>query len=123
MLTEQSIIAVTEKAANRAKALLEQEGTDLALRVFVVSGGCTGFQYGMALDEAHDDDFVVGAYGVKVLVDPNSAPYLEGAEIDYVEDIMKSGFSIHNPNATKSCACGSSFRTADDRGHAEPCTT
>ena len=123
MLTEQDVIVLTEKAASRAKALLQQEGTELALRVFVVSGGCTGFQYGMALDEQHDDDFSIEAYGVKVLVDPNSAPYLSGAEIDYVEDIMKSGFSIHNPNATKSCACGSSFRTADDRGHAEPCTT
>ncbi len=123
MITEQSLINVTEKAAQRARALLEQESSDLALRVFVVAGGCTGFQYGMALDDTHDDDFIVSAYGVKVAVDPNSAPYLAGSEIDYIEDIMKSGFSIHNPNATKSCACGSSFRTADDRGAPDPCTT
>jgi len=88
-----------------------------ALRVFVAGGGCSGYQYGMAIaQEIDEDDFVFEQDGVKVLVDPESAPLLKGAEIDYVEDIMKSGFTIFNPNAVKSCACGSSFDTADSSG-------
>ena len=113
-----SMITITDKAAEKVKALLkEKEVTSGALRVFVAGGGCSGYQYGMAIaQEIDEDDFVIEYDGVKLLVDPESAPLLKGAEIDYVEDVMKSGFTIFNPNAVKSCACGSSFDTADSAG-------
>ena len=97
---------------------------DGALRLFVAGGGCSGYQYGMALARsAEDDDIILEHSGVKLLIDPQSAQYLNGAEIDYVEDVMKSGFSIFNPNAVKSCACGSSFQTADGSGQARSCSS
>lgn len=117
-------VNVTDRAAAKAKALLEQRGmTEGALRVFVVGGGCSGFQYGMALAEsAEEGDIVVERNGVRVVVDSDSAKLLDGAEVDYTEDIMKSGFSIFNPKAVKSCACGSSFQTADGGGQARACS-
>lgn len=121
-VSQPKLLTFTEKAAQRIKSLISEDQPGLGLRVFVVSGGCSGFQYGMALDEEREDDFVLEEHGVKVYVDPNSAPYLAGSEIDYIEDIMQSGFSIHNPNAVRSCACGHSFRTADDKGEPAPCT-
>ena len=116
--TMNGAISITEKAAEKAKALLAEKGVENgALRVFVAGGGCSGYQYGMTLaNEVEEDDFVLEHSGVKVLIDPESAPLLKGAEIDYVEDVMKSGFTIFNPNAVKSCACGSSFDTADSAG-------
>lgn len=117
------LVNITDKAAEKAKALLEaRELPEGALRVFVAGGGCSGYQYGMALARsAEDDDIVLVQQGVRILIDPESAQYLQGAEIDYVDDIMKSGFSIFNPNATKSCACGSSFQTADGSGAPRSC--
>jgi iron-sulfur cluster assembly protein len=115
---------MTEKAAAKAKELFKEKGLgeDTGLRVFVVGGGCSGYQYGMALArEVDEDDLVIEYGGVKLVVDPDSAPLLEGAEIDYVDDLMKAGFTIYNPNAVKSCACGSSFATADGGGQARPC--
>ncbi len=114
------MISMSDKAAEKAKSLLVEKGAESgALRVFVAGGGCSGYQYGMTIaKEAEEDDFVVEQGGVRLVVDPESAPLLEGAEIDYVEDIMKSGFTIFNPNAVKSCACGSSFDTADSSGQA-----
>jgi iron-sulfur cluster assembly protein len=70
---------------------------------------------------SEEDDIVIEQFGVRILIDPESARYLEGAEIDYVDDIMKSGFSIYNPNAVKSCACGSSFQAADGSGQPRAC--
>ena len=118
-----TLVNITDKAAEKAKALLSaRELPDGALRVFVAGGGCSGYQYGMALARsAEEDDIVIQQSGVRILVDPESAQYLKGAEIDYVEDIMKSGFSIFNPNATKGCACGSSFQTADGSGTPRSC--
>jgi iron-sulfur cluster assembly protein len=112
------MVSITDKASEKVKLLLKEKGAEsAALRVFVAGGGCSGYQYGMAIaQEAEEDDFVVEHQGVRLLVDPESAPLLQGAEIDYVEDIMKSGFTIFNPNAVKSCACGSSFDTADHAG-------
>jgi iron-sulfur cluster assembly protein len=112
------MLTITDKAAEKVKNLLVEKGAESgALRVFVAGGGCSGYQYGMALaHEAEEDDLVLEQGGVRLLVDPESAPLLSGAEIDYVEDIMKSGFTIFNPNAVKSCACGSSFDTADSSG-------
>jgi len=117
------LVTLTEKAAEKAKALLEsRQLPDGALRVFVAGGGCSGFQYGMALARnTEEDDIVLEQHGVRIVIDPESAVYLRGAEIDYVEDVMKSGFSIYNPNAVRSCACGSSFQTADGSGPPRPC--
>jgi iron-sulfur cluster assembly protein len=119
----QPIVTITDKAAEKAAALLKDRGVEGgALRVFVVGGGCSGYQYGMAIAEAAEEGDIVLEYaGVKVLVDQESAPLMQGAEIDYVDDIMKSGFTIFNPNAVKGCACGSSFQTADGGGQAKSC--
>ena len=121
--TETTLVTITDAAAEKAKALLEaRELTDGALRVFVAGGGCSGYQYGMALARTtEEDDTILERSGVRIVVDPESAQYLDGAEIDYVDEVMKSGFSIYNPNATKSCACGSSFQTADGSGEARSC--
>lgn len=118
-----TLLTITPKAAEKAKALLEErEVTDGALRVFVAGGGCSGFQYGMALARGTEaDDLVLDQLGVRIVVDPDSAQYLSGAQIDYTEDVMKSGFSIFNPNAVKSCACGQSFQTAGGEGTPRPC--
>jgi iron-sulfur cluster assembly protein len=124
MTTESAaIVTITDKAAEKAKSLLESRGlTEGALRVFVVGGGCSGYQYGMAIaQEAEEGDIQIEESGVRILVDPDSARLLAGAEVDYVEDLMKSGFTIFNPNAVKSCACGSSFQTADNSGAPRSC--
>ncbi len=118
------MLTITEKAAGKAKEIMADKGlTQGALRIFVVGGGCSGYQYGMALaKEPEEDDLVVEHDGVKLVVDPDSAPLLEGAEVDYVDDLMKAGFTIYNPNAVKSCACGTSFDTAEGGGHAKACS-
>ena len=123
MVTESAIVSITDKAAEKARSILTERGIENgALRVFVVSGGCSGYQYGMAIARSReDDDIAIEASGVTLLVDAESAPLLDGAEVDYVEDLMKSGFTIFNPNATRSCACGSSFQTADGSGQAKSC--
>jgi len=117
------MLSISEKAAEKAQRLLEEKGlAQGALRVFIVGGGCSGYQYGMALAQTEEDgDLVLEERGVRLLVDPESAPLLEGAEIDYLEDVMKSGFTIFNPNAAKTCACGSSFQTADHSGTPRSC--
>jgi len=104
-------LKVTERAAKKIAELIKEENNDkLALRIYVTGGGCAGFRYGMALDDnVYDDDVVVESNGVKVVIDSFSASYLEGSEIDYIEDIMGSGFSINNPNAVSTCGCGHSF--------------
>jgi iron-sulfur cluster assembly accessory protein len=116
-------ITVTDAAAARAKVLLQTKGMPGgALRVFVVGGGCSGYQYGMALAEGPEEgDLVITHNDVRIVVDEDSIRHLAGAEIDFVDDIMKSGFTIFNPNAVKSCACGSSFQTADGSGQARAC--
>jgi iron-sulfur cluster assembly protein len=118
------MIQVTDKAAEKAKAMFEEKGLpqDTGLRVFVAGGGCSGYQYGMALArDVDEEDMIIENQGIRIVVDPDSAPLLEGAEIDYVDDLMKAGFTIYNPNATKSCACGSSFQTAEGGGQAKAC--
>lgn len=108
--TTQGII-LSDAAAEKVKNLLEQEGRDdLALRVAVQPGGCSGLIYQLFFDERQlDGDQVVDFGGVQVRVDRMSAPYLGGATIDFVDTIEKQGFTIDNPNATGSCACGDSF--------------
>ena len=105
------LLIFTDSAANKVKQLIEEEGNDeLKLRVFVTGGGCSGFQYGFTFDEvANEDDTVLNKNGVQLLIDPMSAQYLAGAEIDYSEGLEGSQFVIKNPNATTTCGCGSSF--------------
>ncbi len=123
VIEQSSIITITDKAADKARTILTEKGIENgALRVFVVGGGCSGYQYGMAIARnREDDDIVIDISGVTLLVDQESAPLREGAEVDNVEDLLKSGFTIYNPNAVKSCACGSSFQTADGSGSAKAC--
>ena len=104
-------IVVTDTAASKVKALLDQEGRDdLALRIAVQPGGCSGLRYQLFFDERQlDGDVVQDFNGVDVVVDRMSVPYLGGAVIDFVDTIEKQGFTIDNPNATGSCACGDSF--------------
>ena len=104
-------VILTEAAASKAKALLEQEGRDdLRLRVAVQPGGCSGLRYQLFFDERElEGDQVAEFGGVQVVVDRMSAPYLAGATIDFVDRIDAQGFTIDNPNATGSCACGDSF--------------
>ncbi|TXH43328.1 MAG: iron-sulfur cluster assembly accessory protein [Actinobacteria bacterium] len=104
-------IVVTETAAAKVKSLLEQEGRDdLSLRIAVQPGGCSGLRYQLFFDDRSlDGDIVSDFGGVAVVTDRMSAPYLGGAVIDFVDTIEKQGFTIDNPNATGSCACGDSF--------------
>ena len=108
-------VVLSERAAEEISGLLERQGkSEAALRVFVSGGGCSGLNYGMAIDdEIEEDDFLFTCNGVKVVVDPHSMPYIKGASVDYVEDVMGGGFKIDNPNAVRSCGCGSSFSTED----------
>ena len=105
-------VSMTEAAGATVRNLLIQKNVpDYGLRVFVAGGGCSGMQYGMALEaEARDYDHVIEQDGVKIFIDPTSMMYLEGATIDYVDSIMGGGFKIENPNAVTSCGCGSSFK-------------
>ena len=104
-------VLLTEAAAAKAKALLDQEGRDdLSLRIAVQPGGCAGLRYQLYFDDRNlDGDLVVEFDGVGLAVDRMSAPYVMGASIDFVDTIEKQGFTIDNPNATGSCACGDSF--------------
>ena len=109
--TRADSINVTDGAAAKVKSLLEQEGRDdLALRIAVQPGGCSGLRYQLFFDERSLDGDVISDFnGVNVVVDRMSVPYLNGATIDFVDSIEKKGFTIDNPNATGSCACGDSF--------------
>jgi iron-sulfur cluster assembly accessory protein len=105
------MVAITETAAGKVKELLEQEGRfDIALRVAVQPGGCSGLRYAMYLDdEVSDADETAEQFGVRVVVDRMSTAYLKEAKIDFVDSLEASGFTIDNPMATGSCACGNSF--------------
>jgi len=122
------LITVSDTALEQLTTLIagQAEGEQtLGLRVFIQSGGCSGFSYGMGLDEnpPREDDVVVPVSdGLSVYVDSYSAQYLDGAEIDYVDALMGGGFTIHNPNAVRTCGCGHSFQTADGAGDARPCS-
>jgi iron-sulfur cluster insertion protein len=104
-------ITITENAVNKiADLLAEENNPNLKLRTFVQGGGCSGFSYGFTFDEEqNDDDFVVERSKIKLLIDAMSMQYLQGAEIDYKEDLSGSQFVIQNPNAQSTCGCGSSF--------------
>ena len=113
------MINLTPKAVDKVKGILEQEKANLSdggLRIYVQGGGCSGFSYGMVLDEVTEGDRTFDSGGVKVIVDPTSLPYLEGAEVDYKEDLMGGGFAIKNPNAASTCGCGHSFNAGGGGG-------
>ncbi len=121
MLAEQvqtEFVTLTPAAAQAVKDLFAKRNLEgYALRVFVQGGGCSGFQYGMALENNIRDADLTGEFeNVQVVVDEISIDYLRGATIDYVDDVMGSGFKIENPNAVSACGCGSSFRTKNDSG-------
>src|SRR5262245_15648783 len=107
------MIHVTEAAAEKINELLVEENkTGAGLRVFVQGGGCSGFQYGLMIDEGEGDpasDLIFEVNGVRLFVDPISLRYLKGAEVDFVDNQMGGGFTIQNPNAKSTCGCGSSF--------------
>jgi iron-sulfur cluster assembly accessory protein len=105
------VITLTDNAATKVKTLMEAEGGEsLALRVAVRPGGCSGFSYEMFFDtDVADDDRTADYDGVKVVVDPSSASLLEGATLDYSDGLQGAGFAIDNPNAQRTCGCGSSF--------------
>lgn len=105
------MIEITQSAVNKISEILAEENNpNVKLRTFVQGGGCSGFSYGFTLDDSqNEDDFTFNKEGIHVLVDAMSMQYLQGAVIDYKEDIMNSSFVISNPNAQSTCGCGSSF--------------
>jgi iron-sulfur cluster assembly accessory protein len=110
MLPGMEQFAVTDRAAARIAEIVSAEGRDAALRVAVLAGGCSGFQYRFELDEAvQPDDLVIEKDGVRVLVDSASLDLLAGAELDFSDELMGAHFSVRNPNATSACGCGTSF--------------
>ena len=113
--TQVETISLTPAAADAVRDLLaKRELEGYGLRVYIKGGGCSGYQYGMALDDNfREEDLVSDCHGVKVIVDEVSIDYMRGATVDFVDDLMGSGFKVENPNATASCGCGSSFRTQD----------
>ncbi len=101
---------VSARAAKRIAAILAAEPTPAMLRLAVTGGGCSGFQYNFAIDEARmDDDLVIERDGAMVLIDPVSLDFLAGAEIEFTDDLIGQAFKVNNPNATSSCGCGTSF--------------
>lgn len=107
------MISVTPMAAEKITELLtEEQKLGAGLRVFVQGGGCSGFQYGLMIEEGEADaetDRVIESHGVRLFVDPISARYLQGAEVDFIDNLSGGGFTIRNPNAKTTCGCGSSF--------------
>ncbi|HYW24547.1 MAG TPA: iron-sulfur cluster insertion protein ErpA [Terriglobales bacterium] len=122
-MIEQATVTLTTEALSQLRSLLEKEANpELGLRVFVSGGGCSGLQYGMAFDDnVRPGDEIVEQDGVRILIDDFSGPYIQGSEIDYVDSLMGAGFTVHNPNAVRSCSCGHSFDTGDDATSAQSC--
>ncbi|MHB8509670.1 MAG: iron-sulfur cluster insertion protein ErpA [Candidatus Dormibacteria bacterium] len=123
MAIQTQLVSLTDAAHDQLRTMIEKKGNPaLALRVFVQAGGCSGFSYGMALDDAPlQDDVIAETNGLRVFIDSFSAQHLEGAKIDYVESLMGAGFTVLNPNATSSCGCGHSFSSAQGGGEAQSC--
>lgn len=121
--TSQPMISMTAEAVTQLKNFLAEQGSpDQMLRVFVAPGGCSGLQYGMTIEEtAEEDDTVIETGGVKLLVDSFSGMYLQGAEVDYVNSLMGGGFTVRNPNAVASCACGHSFDAGGNAATSHGC--
>jgi iron-sulfur cluster assembly accessory protein len=118
-----SVLSLTDAAAGKLRQITADEPNPAAgLRVYVYSGGCSGFRYGMMIEDAPTaDDQVLESAGIKVYVDTKSIDLLRGSQIDYVDTLMGAGFTVNNPNAVAACGCGSSFRTAESAGSAGAC--
>lgn len=110
------MVTLTDIAADKLRGFLASQEADgeVGLRVGVRGGGCSGFQYALALDEKRDDDEIFEHGGIPVIVDPASLRYVDGSQVDYTESLMGSGFEVTNPNVVASCGCGSSFKIADE---------
>ena len=114
--SETTVVTLTERAADKVRNLMAAEpaGEAEVLRVAIQGGGCSGFEYALGFDRGPQaDDHELGFYGVRVVVDPFSAPYLQGSTIDFLEGLQESGFKIDNPNAVSACGCGHSFQVAE----------
>jgi iron-sulfur cluster assembly protein len=118
-----ALVTLSDSAATKLRELTAEEANpQIGLRVYVYSGGCSGFRYGMMLeDQPTADDVTVQSQGINVYVDRESTQYLEGSEIDYLDTLMGAGFTVNNPNAVSACGCGSSFRTSDSAGSPGAC--
>jgi len=114
MDTPQTAVQITDVAAEKIRDLVAANETEQALRVAVKGGGCSGFQYALALDSRKDDDHVFEHNGVAVLVDKASMQFVFGSEVDYVESLQGAGFTVNNPNVVAACGCGSSFQVRED---------
>jgi iron-sulfur cluster assembly accessory protein len=113
------LVSLTVNAAAKVKQLMAEEpdGDATVLRVAIQGGGCSGFQYGLGFDRGvQEGDVELEQHGVTLVVDPFSAPYLQGSQIDFLEGLQESGFKIDNPNATSACGCGHSFQVEDEAG-------
>lgn len=122
----QSLVTLTETAAQKLLAIMEEKGVreTHGLRVFVSGGGCSGLQYGMTFDNnPRAVDMVFEQHGMRVIIDPQSLNYMSGSEIDYVDSLMGGGFHIENPNAVSSCGCGHSFRTQENGAAGGGCSS
>ena len=119
----EQLVVLSDAAASKLQELVAAEqNPQLGLRVYVYSGGCSGFRYGMMLeDQPSSEDITVESQGIKVYVDRQSTQYLTGSEIDYLDTLMGAGFTVNNPNAVSGCGCGSSFRTAESSGSPGAC--
>ena len=114
MDTPDSAVKVTDVAAEKIRDLVSAAESEQALRVAVRGGGCSGFQYALALDAAKDDDHVFNHNGVAVVVDKVSMQFVFGSEVDYVDGLQGAGFTVNNPNVVAACGCGSSFQVKDE---------
>jgi iron-sulfur cluster assembly accessory protein len=117
------IVTLSDAAVAKLTELTREESDpNIGLRVYVYSGGCSGYRYGMMLeDQPAEEDIRIQSKGIRVYVDPQSTPLLQGSEIDYVDTLMGAGFTVNNPNAVSGCGCGSSFRTAESEGAPGAC--
>jgi len=108
------MITLTDNAASKVRELLNgQAESETGLRVAVRGGGCSGFQYALAFDEQREGDKVFEQHDIRVLIDAQSLPFVDGSEVDYVEGLQGAGFAVNNPNVVAACGCGQSFRTAE----------
>ena len=114
MDTPQSAVTLTDAAAEKIRELVTADAGQQALRVAVRGGGCSGFQYALALDAAKEDDHVFEHNGVAVIVDKVSMQFVFGSEVDYVDGLQGAGFTVNNPNVVAACGCGSSFQVRED---------
>lgn len=118
------VLALTDAAAAKFRDLTKGETNPaIGLRVYIISGGCSGYRYGMMVEEtANADDRVFETNGVRVYLDEKSVPLVKGSSVDYVDSLMGAGFTVDNPNSVGGCGCGSSFRTAESAGAPSACS-